>query len=554
MTPFAELALVLAIFVLTPITLFRVIREPLTIGSARLLLTLYPVAALSALGALALDQGLFSAVIACGWLIFTGVAFGYALARALPRSTMRLEESCIDAGLAYLAVGGVWFVAWRSGATFAGFEAHTALLTAIHFHYAGFVSLVLCGFAAREFRARDDLAWRMLRPAAIAVVVGPALVAIGIASSGVLEAIAAIVLACGVAVFAVVVLARVVPLRRTRVSRALLGISAIAAIAAMVLAVMYAVGGLLGSPTISVEAMERTHGVINALGYGLCGALAWLLEPPRAAMLDRRPPFSSLASGLRVGADFFERRALIATNSAVRGLVDDLAQFNSVEFEAGRVAQPIRAFYEDTESFDLRLFPRWRGAARRFARRYAGFSGRLEQVHYALSAAEGAGIESRIVALDPHVDGRAGVRGWVRWYRGSGRAIYVAAYATHRDSRRAYMNIAFPLPGGNLASILRPQNHGADGIVLTSHTDPARPGDEGVYFASALVPIRLPINETIFVWTLVDASAPRDLVARGGPTTVAVARHDAWLLGMHILTLDYTIDEASALRSVTTGA
>ena len=142
----------------------------------------------------------------------------------------------------------------------------------------------------------------------------------------------------------------------------------------------------------------------------------------------------------------------------------------------------------------------------------------------------------------------------MRWYRDSGRAIYVAAYATHRDPRRAYMNIAFPLPGGNLASILRPQNHGADGIVLTSHPDPARPGDEGVYFASALMPIRLPINETIFVWTVDDASAPRELVARGGPTTVAVARHDAWLLGLHILTLDYTIDEASALRSVATGA
>jgi hypothetical protein len=75
-----------------------------------------------------------------------------------------------------------------------------------------------------------------------------------------------------------------------------------------------------------------------------------------------------------------------------------------------------------------------------------------------------------------------------------------------------------------------------------------------VYFASALVPIRLPINETIFVWSVNDPSAPPDLVSRREPATVAVARHDAWLLGLHILTLDYTIDDVSALRSVAKGA
>lgn len=554
MTPFAELALVLAAFVLTPLTLFRVVGVTPTVGSSRLIFVAYPLGALSALGALAVDQGPLSAAIACGWLFFTIVVFGHALARALPRSTMRLEEACVDAGLAYLAVGGAWFAIWRSGAVFGGFEGHTALLTAIHFHYAGFVSLVLCGFVAREVRARDECAWRWLRPAAVAVIAGPAVVAIGIAASHLLEAIAAIVLACGTSVFAVVAIARVAQTRRAPASSALLSISAIAAIVAMVLAVLYAVGGLLGTPTVSMEAMKRTHGVINALGYTLCGVVAWLLEPPREPLLDRRPPFSSLASGLRVGADFFERRALTSSNTEVRGLVDDLGEFDSGEFEAARVAPSIRAFYEDTASFDLRLFPRWRGAARRLARGYAGLSARLEQVHYAVAGADGMGIESRIVALDPELDGRAGVRGWVRWYRDSGRAIYVAAYAVHRDALRVYMNIAFPLPAGNLASILRPENQGADGLVLTSRPHPVRPGHEGVYFANEVIPVRLPVNETILVWSVEDRSAPGDLVSRRVAATVAVARHEVWLFGPHIMTLDYAIDKAPALRSVSKDA
>jgi len=116
------------------------------------------------------------------------------------------------------------------------------------------------------------------------------------------------------------------------------------------------------------------------------------------------------------------------------------------------------------------------------------------------------------------------------------------------------MNIAFPLPGGNLASILRPENHGNDGIVLTSHAHPIRPGQEGVYFASALLPIRLPINETIFVWNADGSDAPKDLMSRCGPTTGAVARHKVWLVGVHILTLDYAIDRESALRSSPKGA
>ena len=63
------------------------------------------------------------------------------------------------------------------------------------------------------------------------------------------------------------------------------------------------------------------------------------------------------------------------------------------------------------------------------------------------------------MALDDARDGRTNVRAWVRWYADTGEAIYAAAYATHALGSQVYMNIAFPLPLGNLTSILDANQH-----------------------------------------------------------------------------------------------
>lgn len=96
------------------------------------------------------------------------------------------------------------------------------------------------------------------------------------------------------------------------------------------------------------------------------------------------------------------------------------------------------------------------------------------------------------------------------------------------------MNIAFPLPFANLTSILRleyRENH----LMLTSLPG-QRKGDEGVYLVTRLIPVRLPINETIRVWTADHAPFPPAHSA-----TTLVARHDMWIFGLKFLTLKYHI-------------
>ena len=105
------------------------------------------------------------------------------------------------------------------------------------------------------------------------------------------------------------------------------------------------------------------------------------------------------------------------------------------------------------------------------------------------------------------------------------------------------MNISFPLPAGNLTSILRVDPHPTDrgGLVLSTLPRKDGHGDEGIYFANRLRPFRLPFNETITVWQ-------NDIVQEGlhfsGPATTDTehasinARHDMWLFGIHFLTLD----------------
>jgi len=235
------------------------------------LVAAYPVAAVAGLVAVALPSGILAALVALVWLAFTLLAALHGLTRALG-ADRRIEELSIAAGFVYLAVGGGWLVLWRSGIAIMDFGEHVPLLTAIHFHFAGFASPILVGFVGRELRAANTRLWPIYVGAASLVIVGPALVALGIAGVRSIEAPAASVLAAGTATVALLALV----LRRVgAATRALLAVSSAAAVVAMTLAFLFAVGNPLGISAIALEDMVRWHGSLNALGYVLCGLLAW---------------------------------------------------------------------------------------------------------------------------------------------------------------------------------------------------------------------------------------------------------------------------------------
>jgi hypothetical protein len=243
-------------------------------STGRLLIATYPIAAAAGLLAIALPSGIVSAAIALVWLAFTVLAALHGLTRVFGAGR-RIEELSIAAGFLYLAVGGGWLVLWRSGIAVMDFGEHVPLLTAIHFHYAGFASPILVGFVGRELRAAGTRLWPIYVGAASLAIVGPALVALGIAGVRTIEAPAAAILAIGTATVALLALAAVLRRIRGTPARGLLAVSSAAAIVAMTIAFLYAVGNPLALSAIGLEDMVRWHGSFNALGYVFCGLLAW---------------------------------------------------------------------------------------------------------------------------------------------------------------------------------------------------------------------------------------------------------------------------------------
>lgn len=108
------------------------------------------------------------------WLLWTLFVALLGLLRAAERGGGPWAELAIDAGLVYLAIGGVWLLAARAGVPVLGFDEPWVSLTAAHFHFAGPVLPVVTGALARRLPGRFG-EWT-----AAGVVFGVPLVAIGI--------------------------------------------------------------------------------------------------------------------------------------------------------------------------------------------------------------------------------------------------------------------------------------------------------------------------------------------------------------------------------------
>jgi hypothetical protein len=280
-------------------------------------LFLQPFAAVIAGAAFFLPKGPLSGMLAIVWLPLTGFVAWYGLLRlqkrGLRRTAYQIEEAFIDAGLVYLPIGAVWFLGSRMGDQMLGFGEPIILLTAVHFHYAGFAAPILAGLVGRGLRIAQPQKypggvrnpgkivvfeleaslpasdyqvpipihkqrfwiWRSYRLVAIVVILGPAIVALGITFSSIIEVISATLLAFAYLGLAFITLWIIIPqIKKMRV-RLLLGVSSISAIVTMLASVVYAFGRWSSAFSISIPQMVIVHGWVNALGFVTCGLLGW---------------------------------------------------------------------------------------------------------------------------------------------------------------------------------------------------------------------------------------------------------------------------------------
>lgn len=212
-------------------------------------------------------------VVVCGMIATTGwlrVRHG-----KLRRSFDRL---CSDLAFVFLGVGGAWVFADRAGHRPLGFDEAIVTLTAVHFHFAGLLLPLLSGLTVRKFPES-----RLATRAAVGVLLGVPAVAAGITATQLgwgpaFEGAAG----CGLALAggAVAVLhVRLATEKSTGglVTRGLFFVAGAALFFGMVLAAAYAARGVSGSTPawLTVPWMRAVHGTVNAVGFGLCGVLAW---------------------------------------------------------------------------------------------------------------------------------------------------------------------------------------------------------------------------------------------------------------------------------------
>ena len=242
-----------------------------------------PVGAALAVVALWLPPGRLAGCLACPWMVFclsmTAAALVdlSSLARSQPGSSSRsaIYRTTIAIARLDLGVAGAWLVASRFGLRPMGIQEPIGLLTAVHFHYAGFSTAMIAAALLRFAEQRRDHRWVKWL---VAVVIGmPFVVAAGFVISPLLKMGAAAVFSAAVAALAVVLRSCARRLH-SRTARVLLYVASASIFAGMVLSTAYAIADFRGSDVLPIPQMARTHGILNAVGFSLPALLGWLVE------------------------------------------------------------------------------------------------------------------------------------------------------------------------------------------------------------------------------------------------------------------------------------
>jgi hypothetical protein len=278
-------------------------------GIAGMAQTLQPLGAVLAVVAICLPPGERAGLAAAGWMVvcglmaFAGVAeLGALVVGSAARIENRTGEApvatrvvAVSKRAAYrqalvriaacvawvdLAVGGAWLVASRLGWRPMGIQEPIGLLTAVHFHFAGFATAMIAGatlrFAEVRFAGRDTLL-RWLRGVVALVLVMPFVVAAGFVISPRIKMVAAMVFSASVAGLAGFVWMCSACVEDATARRFLRG-AAGAVFVGMALSGTYAVADFVKSDLLPIPRMASTHGVLNAAGFCLLGLLGWIVD------------------------------------------------------------------------------------------------------------------------------------------------------------------------------------------------------------------------------------------------------------------------------------
>ena len=254
------------------VTVGMVVVAPLGLGLLRTpgltrLRQAWPALGLVAGGALLLPRGPLAVALVLPYAAACVAVTCCGLRRVLAVRAPALRELTAMTAAGSLSVAALSLVAERAGVELFGFSLAVHGLTVAHFHFAGFAAALLAGLTAAAAPGRTSAV------GAVGIPVGTAVVAVGHFTGRWTELAGALVLTVGLLCTSWVAVRKVpVPDPRTRL---LLRTACWATPVTMLLALHFALGRATGLPHLGIPETAATHGVLNALGVGVCGLLAW---------------------------------------------------------------------------------------------------------------------------------------------------------------------------------------------------------------------------------------------------------------------------------------
>jgi hypothetical protein len=185
------------------------------------------------------------------------------------------ERLPVASGWLLIAVGGLWFASLIVGKSPWDYDLRFTMLTALHFHFAGFALPIMTGRLMHFSRMNKLAMTKILTIISPVLLVSIPTVGIGIAFSPFIEFVASTVLltCCTMLALCQIHCAGFIK----SYSGWLLSASATALIASCVMAFIYAIGEYTGNPSLTIPIMIVSHGTLNSLGFSLLGLVGWTI-------------------------------------------------------------------------------------------------------------------------------------------------------------------------------------------------------------------------------------------------------------------------------------
>lgn len=219
------------------------------------------------------DEVLWAVVLTLPWLAWRAW-WAMSSMRALRHAQWTAGGLALASAGVFPVIGALWLTLHQTNRPLFGFDPLIVMLTAAHFHHAGFTLPLMAGLNAK---ARPGC-WT--RFSCVAILLGVPLVAIGITCThfGVLkfvEPFGVTVLVLGALGVAVSQIQRGLEKECGALARLGFVVSGVSLLTAMLLALGFGLRYVFPNLSLTMPQMWAIHGTLNVFGFGLCGILAW---------------------------------------------------------------------------------------------------------------------------------------------------------------------------------------------------------------------------------------------------------------------------------------